>query len=705
MNDNLKVGIEINANDKASKALKNTVAEVKHLQNVTQKFEAIGKSSIVAGTALVGTLGLAAKTAVDFEKGMSNVSTLVDTNVESMKNMSDSVLDISKRTPVALNDLTSALYDVRSAGIPAADALGVLEKSAKLGVTGLGTTSESVDLVTSAINAFGLKGKEAEKVYDNIVKTTKAGKTTISGLAQGFGAVAGTVANSNIKIDEYLSSVAAMTTTGLPAAVAHTQVRAALSGLTRETKESAAIFKSLGVNSFKELVVQSGGMVNAFGLIKKQLKGNDADLLKVVGSVEAYNAIISLTGKQNEIYATTLNDMRFGKDLFDEGYNKQLETNAAQLQLFANGIQKIGISIGNSVLPPLNKGLKVVMFFMDAFDKLPQPIKSAISVIALLAGISLLAFGGILLAVSAVTKTIASFSEGLSLMIAKSPAFARSLITLARCFMSLGTAIMTTPVGWVIAAVAAIALCAIIIRKYWTPITKLFVGIGKGIKEALGPTVNEFKRFLQPLAPIIAKIKEFGAWITKIIQPVNTSGKKAESLGLSIGKLIGGFLKIVIAITKFILKIHPITGILILVIKNFDKITATVHKASEKIKSFFGIFGGKKDINLNANVNGTSVPVAKSKGKMPKFDVGSRFISETGYSVVHKGEEIAPAGTVRSLFNNNNGVTLNYNPKINFTGSATESDKSSFAQMLKKHKEDIVSIVNNEISRKARLAY
>jgi len=283
MTAEMDVSIVIKALDEASSTLKQlqnnthkaTKSMVKDFESVSHKLDKIGQSALIAGGVMAAGLGLSVKQAADFETGMSNVSTLIDTNVENMDEMNQKVLDISTNVPVAIGDLTSALYDVRSAGISAANSMTVLENSSKLGVAGLGSTKEATDLVTSSLNAFNLKGKEADKVYDNIFKTVKAGKTTISGLAQGFGGVAGTVASAGIKLDEYLASVAALTTTGLPAAEAHTQLKASISGLTRETKESIALFNALGAKNFKDLVQKSGGMVNAFARIKQELKGND----------------------------------------------------------------------------------------------------------------------------------------------------------------------------------------------------------------------------------------------------------------------------------------------------------------------------------------------------------------------------------------------------------------------------------------------
>jgi TP901 family phage tail tape measure protein len=202
-----------------------------HASSVFGKVEGRGKrmGNALAGvggalTAGITTPVLAAgmastKFAIDFWKSLANISTRIDTDKESLSGLSDAVLATSRKLKgaVELNELPTALYEIRSAGVSATDQLMVLERSAKLGAAGLGTTNEAVDLVTSSLNAFELKGKAAERVYDNIFATVNLGKTTISGLAQGFGATAGTVAAAGIELDEYLSSVAALTTTGQPA--------------------------------------------------------------------------------------------------------------------------------------------------------------------------------------------------------------------------------------------------------------------------------------------------------------------------------------------------------------------------------------------------------------------------------------------------------------------------------------------------------
>ncbi len=387
LDSNMKVSMTLIAFDKISRVIRDAVGKSNEqfdkmknkLQDISRDMDKIGKSATVMGGIALGVSAANLKMAADFEKQMANVSTLIDTNVENFSAMKDEVLEIAKRTPVALDGLTSALYDIRSAGISADMQFKVLEKSAQLGMTGLGSTSEAVDLVTSSLNAFQLHGEKAEKVYDTIFKTVKFGKTTISGIAQGFGSVAGTVAAAGIELDDYMAAVAALTTTGQPAAQAHHQLKAAIAGMTRESEDSKKVFQQLGVHSFKELIVKSGGMVNAFKAIADKVQGNDSAILSLFGSTMAFNAVMGLTTKQAQAYVDTLDSMRNGASLIDEGYQKQLNTEHAQMQRLKNLTQTVAIELGEALAPAFRKVIDFAQMLVNWFSKLPKGVKSFIA--------------------------------------------------------------------------------------------------------------------------------------------------------------------------------------------------------------------------------------------------------------------------------------------------------------------------------------
>ena len=473
------------------------------MDKIGKKAAKIGASMSRSLTLPIVAIGVASvKTFADFEQGMSDVSTLVDTSTESMDAMSKKVLEIGQRTPVALEDLTSALFDTRSAGVSAADAMGVLERSAQLGVSGLGTTAEAVDLVTSSVNAFGLEGEEAQQVYDNIFKTTKNGKTTISELAQGFGAVAGTVAASGTKLDEYLASVAALTTVGLPAAQAHSQLRGVISALTKDTKETSSVFRQLGAKDLKDLIKQSGGLVPSLVRISDELDGNSTKILKLVGRTEAMNAIIGLTGGQNEAFTDTLADMRSGTDELGTAFEKQNATTASSLKRTKNSMQIAAISIGKVLVPAVEVLTEKLQAASDWWANLDDDTKETIVTIAgvvAVVGPVILIMGKLAIAIGAIGTAI----------------------------KVVGIALATNPIGIILAGLALVALT---IAANWDTLGPVFKTIWDGITGT----------FEEAQGIILGIIEDIMANVDRVIRAVDdarahfagkqTSGEKAEQL-------------------------------------------------------------------------------------------------------------------------------------------------------------------------------
>lgn len=468
--------------------------------------ERAGKTLTAALTLPIVGIGAASVKAFgEFEKGMANVSTLIDTNTESLAEMSKDVLAIGARTPVAMEDLTKGLYDLRSAGVSATDQMMHLEQAAKLGVAGLGSTAESVDLATSALNAFQLKGEDATRLYDQIFKTTKFGKTTIAQLSQGFGGVAGTVAASGTKLDEYLASVAALTTTGLPAAEAHTQLKAVIAGLTRETKDTRKVFRELGAKDLKDLIAKSGGLVPALERISTELKGNQAKMLGLVGSTEALNAIIGLTGAQNKVFKDTLVDMREGSEALGGAFDKQNKTMHAQWQRTKNALTGAGVAIG-SILAPALEGIAVKLQAAAAwFTSLDEGTQKWIIGI----GATVAAIGPALIMMGRATKAFADMKLGIDV--------------LQKGFKGLTKAIATNPIG---AAVTLLAIAAVMIIENWEPIEEFFVMLWDGIVEVFDAAWAKIKPIVDKVVGAAEAVADAAGAVTDWIfgedEPVST---------------------------------------------------------------------------------------------------------------------------------------------------------------------------------------
>jgi len=353
-------------------------------KNITKSFDNAGTGVNKLGANLknlAGTVGLAlgaaevinfgkqsVQAASAFDKSMSNVATLVDTNVESISSMGKAVQEIAARTPVELGQLSSALYDIRSAGVSAGDAMSVLESSAELGVAGLATTAEAANIMTSAVNAFAAEGLSAEQISDILFKTVKAGKTTLAELTAQFGGVAPAAAAAGVSLADLQASTAAITTLGTPAAAAQTQLKQALTEMQKPGKELSNIFKQLGAKDGIDLIKTSGGLGNAFKLIKEEAEASGMTVAQVTGSVETASAILALGGTVNESYTATLADMTTGANAVNVAFEKQAQTADAQFQLMQNAFQNIQIQLGQALMPALLDGIETLNEFVSAVD-------------------------------------------------------------------------------------------------------------------------------------------------------------------------------------------------------------------------------------------------------------------------------------------------------------------------------------------------
>lgn len=474
------ISLIVKAVDKATAPLRQVSASI---GDISKQVVSAGKALTVGVSAPLAAMAAGSVAAFGrFEAGMASVSTLVDTSVESMAEMEAGVIAVTRAVKVQpLSEMAEALASIRGAGITAADQFKVLEGSGKLAAAALGTTAEAADIATSAINAWGLKGAEAEGVYNQVFQAVNYGKMSLSQLAQGFGGVAGTVASAGVKLDEYLSSVAALTTTGLPAAEAHTQLRAVISGLTRQTELTRAVFGKLGAKDLKQLIATSGGLVPALERIKGVLKGNDTQMLNLVGSTEALNAIIGLTGNQAATQKQALDVMRSGADGLTGAFDKQARTGKASLQSLKNDLEIVAISVGRSLVPVLQQLVPVLERATAGWMALGESGQTSIIVMAGAAaalGPTITVLGNLATAFSVVSKAVvfaAGWGKYLWMMRASIMAGLVPSITAATASVwAFTTALLANPVTWVVAGIAALAGAAYLIYKNWGPIKTFF---------------------------------------------------------------------------------------------------------------------------------------------------------------------------------------------------------------------------------------
>lgn len=259
-------------------------------------------------------------------------------------------------------------------------------------------------------------------------------------------------------------------------------------------------------------------------------------------------------------------------------------------------------------------------------------------------------------------------------------------------FRAFSVTLLTSPLGWIALAIGVVAL---VIYKYWKPISGFFKGMWQGLKEGLQPLIPLFQRMGKALSPILAPIKAIVDWFKKLIKPVEDTGGAAEKMGVRVGKAIANIIvKLVELVTKvfeFGRKIGDMlaNGILSKLGKTKEAIAKHAQIIRDHLPHSPAKTGPLKDLHkvkIAETIAGTikPLPIVSAMNKALNF-ASTPFNAKVG-----------------NLKTGGSSVVIHYSPTITISGSES---KEEFAKLLRQHKDEVVSIMKREKERQERVKY
>lgn len=110
----------------------------------------------------------------------------------------------------------------------------------------------------------------------------------------------------------------------------------------------------------------------------------------------------------------------------------------------------------------------------------------------------------------------------------------------------LGRIVLLNPIG------LALTAAALLIYKFWGPISGFFKGLWSGLKAGLAPIGDAFKAAFAPVAPLLRPIgdrlaKVFG-WFKDLLKPIEDTGGAAERFGARVGEAIAGAVRLFLSL-------------------------------------------------------------------------------------------------------------------------------------------------------------
>ena len=346
---------------------------------VMKKFGRNMSMFVTAPIALVG--GAAFNMHKGFESSMTKIISLVGVARDQVEQWSEDILRIAPALGKSPKELADALFFITSAGIRGAEAMEVLTASAKASAVGLGETKVVADLVTSAMNAYGVQVLSAAKATDVLTAVVREGKAQADELAGSMGMVLPIASAMGVAFNEVGAAVAAMTRTGTKAQTASMQLRQILAALIKPSKQAADAMITMGTSA-EELrkTIREDGLLKALMDIKdlSEIYGETV-MAKVFPNVRALSGVLDLTGDNLEdtkkIFKELTNVIGDNERAFAEASKTaEFKWNAA-ISAGQVALTTLGKTIAESFTPVLEDIVEILTKATEWFNSLTDSQK------------------------------------------------------------------------------------------------------------------------------------------------------------------------------------------------------------------------------------------------------------------------------------------------------------------------------------------
>lgn len=358
--------------------------------------------------------------AAQFETSTAMVATIADTSQKSLSNISKEVRSYSNETGEAASDMAEATYQAISASVNTADAAAFAGTATKLAVGGFTSATTAVDVLTTAINSYGLAASDATQLSDYLITTQNLGKTSVDQLAQSVGKVIPLASAYNVQMDNLSSAYAVLTANGIATAESGTYLKSMLSELGDTGSDVSEVLLNSTGKTFAQLMEQGYSLGDVMSMLGDAVDGDSTAFNALWSSTEAGIGALSLFNAGADKYDSVLESMRTSAGATEKAYSTMADTTDKSKQRMENAFNNLKISVGDVLNPALTQvyeGFTGVFAGMSDFVDEHPAVVAAISAIAVGVG----GFTGALAAYNLATTAAKFVTEAFTATLAANP--------------------------------------------------------------------------------------------------------------------------------------------------------------------------------------------------------------------------------------------------------------------------------------------
>jgi len=201
----------------------------KELDEAKRKMESTAKTSAVvdkamsrmktafvaAGAGVALGLGYAIKTGMDFEAQMSRVGAIAGASQSDLQRLKDTALELGATTSKSATEVAIGMEQMAAAGFEVNEIIGAMPGVIAAAEASGENMARVTEVVTAALNGFGLEAREASRVADIMAEAANRSAASIDDFGYAFKYAAPLAKQLGIEIEELSAMIMVMADAGL----------------------------------------------------------------------------------------------------------------------------------------------------------------------------------------------------------------------------------------------------------------------------------------------------------------------------------------------------------------------------------------------------------------------------------------------------------------------------------------------------------
>lgn len=390
------------ANGRLQKSYEKLQSSQQTLQKINEKQQQVQQSISKTKGQLLGTIGAigAIATAVyagpvqaaqKYETAIAKVGTIADTQEVPLGTLSQQIMQLSNQTGIAASAVADDVYNAISAGQKTADAVNFVTNSTKLAKAGFAESSQTLDVLTTVLNAYGMSADKVGTVSDMLVQTQNKGKVTVGELASSMGKIIPTANASNVSLEQLCAGYAIMTSKGIAAAETTTYMNSMLNELGKSGTSADKALRQAAGKGFSELMAEGNSLADVLNILQGEADKSGKTLADMFGSAEAGKAALTLMANGVEGFNDEVSAMVDSTGAAQAAYEKMMDTTEEKIKKAKTALSNLGIVLGDTFLPYVTTAAEKLSDLVTKFSawaqENPKLLSTIVKVAAALLGL------------------------------------------------------------------------------------------------------------------------------------------------------------------------------------------------------------------------------------------------------------------------------------------------------------------------------